>query len=124
MRENSRMADALKFAKQTPPPDPGMIHTHSIVSHRTGRWVIVVQWNGEEGQFDPEDARKFAHTILRECDNAETDAFLYSFFKRNEGLTDRQLAEMITAFRTHRAHLEQLAGLRPTGQPVPEDDGR
>lgn len=116
------MPDAPKFVKQQFPPDPGMIHTHSIVSHRTGRGIVVVEWNGQAGQFDAEDARVFAHTILRECDNAETDAFLYSHFK--DYLDDQQLAVLIVEFRKHRARLEQRAGLRPTGQPVPEDDAR
>jgi hypothetical protein len=100
-----------------------MIHTRSIVSHRTGRGVVVVEWNGQGGQFDPEDARVFAQTILRECDNAETDAFLYSHFKEF-GFNDGQLAVLITEFRKYRARLEQRAGLRPTGQPVPADDAR
>ena len=109
-------ADDLKFVPQEYPPDPRTIHTHSIVSHRTGRGVVVIQWNEEAAQFDPEDARVFAQTILRECDNAETDAFLYSYFKVQAGLTAKQLAHLIVDYRAHRAKLEQAAGLRPTGQ--------
>jgi hypothetical protein len=103
--------------------DPALIETHSIVSHRTGRGIVVIGWNNEEGQFDPEDARAFAHRILREADIAETDAFLYNHFKQF-GFKDGQLAVLITEFRKHRAHLEQRAGLRPTGQPIPEEDRR
>lgn len=101
-----------------------MIHSHSIVSHRTGRGIVVIEWGGEGGQFDPEDARKFAHTLLREADNAETDAFVYSEFKKF--LDPHQLAALITNFRTERARLEMAAGLRrkDQGDEIPEDDRR
>lgn len=112
-----------KFVKPDVPKDPGLIHTRSIVSHRTGRGAVVIEWNDEAGQFDPEDARRFALTILRECDNAETDAFLYSFMKDKVQAEPWVLAGIITDYRKYRAQLEQLAGLRP-GQPVPEDDAR
>jgi hypothetical protein len=104
--------------------DPHVIHTHSIVSHGTGRGVVVIEWNRESGQFDPEDARQFAHTLLRECDNAETDAFLFSHFKSAVGLEDAQLAMLITEYRKHRANLERLAGLRKSTDEIPEDDRR
>lgn len=121
--ENSGMPDP-KFVKQERGPDPGMIHTHSIVSHRTGRGIVVVEWNGQAGQFDPEDARVFAHTILRECDNAETDAFLLQFLQQKIGLDLPAVFGVLVEFRRERARREQLAGLRPTGQPVPDDDAR
>jgi hypothetical protein len=113
-----------KFVPQEFPRDPNIIHTHSILSHRNTRGYVVVTWNGETAQFDPEDARAFAHTILRECDNAETDAFLYGFLKVNVEADARMLAILITEYRKYRAKLEQNAGLRPTGQPVPEEDRR
>jgi hypothetical protein len=105
-------------------PDPAMIHSHSIVSHRTGRGVVVIEWGDMGGQFDPEDARTFAHTLLREADNAETDAFVYSEF--NKFLNPNQLGALITEFRTARARREQLAGLRrkDRGDEIPEDDKR
>jgi hypothetical protein len=99
------------------------MHTHSIVSHRTKRGMVMVEWLGDTAQFDPEDARRFAHVILRECDNAETDAFVYEFVTGLE-VTDEAAWAMISGLRTHRARLEQAAGLRPTGQPVPDDDAR
>jgi hypothetical protein len=103
--------------------NPAKITTRSIVSHRTGRGVVVIEWNREGGQFDPEDARQFAHTLLRECDNAETDAFLYSHFK--DFLNDSQLAVLISEYRRHRAELEQRAGLRKLGRDeIPEEDRR
>lgn len=113
-----------KFVKRESPRRPEVINTHSIISHRTGRGIVVVEWNNEEGQFDPEDARKFAHEILREADNAETDVFLYQFFKDKLELDPHRLAQFITDFRNDRARREQAAGLRRTGQPVPEDDAR
>ena len=103
--------------------DPHVIHTHSIVSHRTGRGVVVIEWNRESGQFDPEDARKFAMTILRECDNAETDAFIYSHFK-GVGLEGALLGSLITEYRKYRANLERLAGVRSPKDEIPEDDRR
>ncbi len=111
-----------KFVPPDLPRDPAHIWTRSIVSHRTGRGVVVVNWGDQSGQFDPEDARVFAHTILRECDNAETDAFLYNHFK--EFLNGNQLAVLLTEYRKHRARLEQAAGLRKTGDEIPDEDAR
>jgi hypothetical protein len=105
--------------------DPAVIHTHSIVSHRTGRGIVVIEWGEMGGQFDPEDARVFAHTILRECDNAETDAFIYGFMKDNLEASPQALGAVITELRTERAKREQLAGLRKKGiDEIPEDDRR
>jgi len=113
-----------KFIRRDHPKDPSIISSHAIVSHRTGRGIVEINWNNEGGQFDPEDARRFAHELLRQADIAETDAFLYQFFKEKIGIDDGRLGQFITDFRNHRAKLEQIAGLRPTGQPVPEDDVR
>ncbi len=113
---------APKFVPPEIPHDPARIWTRSIVSHRTRRGIVVIDWGDQHGQFDPEDARVFAHTILRECDNAETDAFLYSHFK--EFLNDQQLAVLITEYRKNRARLEQAAGLRKTPDELPEEDAR
>jgi hypothetical protein len=105
--------------------DPAVIHTHSIVSHRTGRGIVVIEWGEMGGQFDPEDARVFAHTILRECDNAETDAFVYSFMKDKVNADPHVIAGFITDLRSERAKREQLAGLRKKGiDEIPEDDRR
>lgn len=113
-----------RFVAPELPRDPEKILTRSIVSHRTGRGVVVIDWGDQHGQFDPEDARVFAHTILRECDNAETDAFVYQHFGKVAGLDGRQLAVLITELRKDRARREQLAGLRRTGDEIPEDDAR
>jgi hypothetical protein len=113
-----------KYAPRDFPKDPGKVWSNSIVSHRTGRGAVVLHWGEQAGQFDPEDVRVFAHTLLREADNAETDAFVYSEFKKF--LDPPQLAVLITNFRTERARREQLAGLRKKseGDEVPEDDIR
>ncbi|HTA46361.1 MAG TPA: hypothetical protein VK789_28155 [Bryobacteraceae bacterium] len=113
-----------KFLPRKHPKDPRDIWTHSIVSHRTGRGFVVVEWNNEVGQFDPEDARHFAHTLMREADNAETDAWVYSLLKDKLKLDDHMMAAIITDFRTDRARLEQLAGLRTTKDDLPEEDRR
>jgi hypothetical protein len=120
------VSDDPKFEPRSRSKDPLVISTSSIVSHRTGRGVVVIGWGQMVGQFDPEDARRFAHTLLREADNAETDAFLYSHFKCGLGLTNKQLAVLLTEFRVQRAKLEQLAGLRSKerGDEIPEDDRR
>ena len=117
-------SDPKWVPRHTDPPEPGMMRTASIVSHRTGRGVVVIEWGGEKGQFDPEDARVFAHTLLREADNAETDAFVYSEFQKF--LDPAQLGVLITNFRTERARREMLAGLRSkaAGDDIPEDDIR
>lgn len=107
-------------------PDPAVIHTHSIVSHRTGRGIVVVEWGDMAGQFDPEDARVFAHALMREADNAETDAFVYSFLKDKIGAEPNVIGAIITDFRAERARREQAAGLRKKsqGDEIPEDDRR
>ena len=113
-----------KYIPRPRNPDPAVIHAHSIVSHRTGRGIVVVEWGGMGGQFDPEDARVFAHTLLRMADNAETDAFVYAEFQKF--LDPNQLGVFITAFREERAKREMAAGLRKKseGDEVPEDDRR
>lgn len=121
------MSAEPKWIPRKHTPDPAMLHTHSIVSHRTGRGVVVIEWNNEVGQFDPEDARTFAHTLLREADNAETDAFVYQFLKDKIGLEHNPaaLGAVITELRTERARNEQRAGLRRRGiDEIPEDDRR
>jgi hypothetical protein len=106
--------------------DPAIIHTHSIVSHRTARGIVVIEWGDMGGQFDPEDARVFAHTLLREADNAETDATLYSFLKNKLQAEPHVIGGVMTDFRTERARREQAAGLRRAadGDEIPEDDRR
>jgi hypothetical protein len=59
---------------------------------------------------------------LREADNAETDAFVYSEFSKFLGPT--QLGVLITEFRTQRARREQAAGLRRASDEIPEEDRR
>ncbi len=108
----------------TPAGDPAIITTRSIVSHRTRRGVVIVEWGSMSGQFDPEDARAFAHTLLREADNAETDSFLFDWVKN---FANEQAATgMVVEYRAHRARLEQLAGLRKleTGSEIPPEDRR
>jgi hypothetical protein len=106
--------------------DPDVIHTHSIVSHRTGRGVVVVEWGEMGAQFDPEDARVFAHTLMREADNAETDAFVYSILKDKVGAEPHVIGGFISEFRAERARREMAAGLRrkADGDEIPEDDRR
>lgn len=118
------MSSEPKYIPRERKPDPAVIHTHSIVSHRAGRGIVVIEWGEQGGQFDPEDARVFAHTLLREADNAETDAFVYSEFQKF--LNPSQLGVLITAFREERARREQAAGLRKKseGDEIPEDDRR
>lgn len=107
------------------PSDESIIKTHSIVSNRTHKGIVVIAWGKIAGQFDPEDARQFAYAILRECDNAETDAFLFSFIKK-EMVSEQAAWVMMTEYRKHRARLEQLAGLRrkDTGSEIPPEDAR
>jgi hypothetical protein len=105
--------------------DPAVIHTHSIISHRTARGVVVIEWGDMGGQFDPEDARVFAHTLLREADNAETDAFLYDTLKNKVQAPPNVIGGFLTEFRADRARREMAAGLRKKDRDeIPEDDRR
>lgn len=106
--------------------DPSMIHTHSIVSHRTKRGIVVIEWGDMAGQFDPEDARVFAHTLLREADNAETDAYMYEFLVDKIKADPHVIGAVVSDFRAERARREMAAGLRKKseGDEVPEDERR
>lgn len=103
-------------------PDDSIITTKSIVSNRTHRGIVVIEWGPMAGQFDPEDARQFAHTILRECDNAEADSFLFNFAKTT--MDEHAAIVLVSEYRLHRARLEQRAGLRRagTGDEIPPDE--
>lgn len=118
------MSEPKYIPRHSEPPPEGIMRTQSIVSHRTGRGVVVIEWGAEKGQFDPEDARVFAHTLLREADNAETDAFVYQFLKDKLQAEPHIIGGFISDFRTERARREQLAGLRRKGDDLPEDDIR
>lgn len=115
-----------KYIPRPRNPDPAVIHTHSIISHRTGRGIVVIEWGEMQGQFDPEDARVFAHTLLREADNAETDAFVYHIMKDKVQAEPHVIGGFISEFREERARREMAAGLRrkSEGDEVPEDDRR
>lgn len=102
-----------------------ILHTHSIVSSRTKRGVVVVEWGDMAGQFDPEDARVFAHTLLREADNAETDAFLFEIMTDKVKAPPHVVGGFLEEFRRDRAQREQRAGLRKKGvDEIPEDERR
>jgi len=101
-------------------PDNDTIWTRSIVSAGSLRGTVEIQWGALCAQFDPEDARQLAHTLLREADNAETDSFLFDFFKKE---SNPELAQLLTVrYREHRGKLEQLAGVRKAGDEIPLDD--
>jgi hypothetical protein len=115
-----------KWVPRERKPDPAVIQVHSIVSHRTSRGIVVVEWGEMAGQFDPEDARVFAHSLLREADNAETDAFIYHMMKNKVQAAPHVIGGLISEFREERARREQLAGLRKKseGDEIPEDERR
>lgn len=113
-----------KFVPEDHVKDPHSMWTHSIVSAATARGIVVIEWNKEKGQFDPEDARRFAHAILREADNAETDAWFYTMMKNKLKVDNETMAVIITDFRADRAKREQLAGLRRVPDEIPEEDRR
>lgn len=105
--------------------DPSVLHTHSIVSARTKRGIVVIEWGEMGGQFDPEDARVFAHTLLREADNAETDAFLFEIMTDKVKAPPHVVGGFLEEFRKDRARREMAAGLRKKGiDEIPEDERR
>jgi hypothetical protein len=120
------MATDPKWIPRERKRDPSIIETHSIVSHRTARGVVVIEWGDMGGQFDPEDARAFAHRLLREADNAETDAFVYDVLKNKVKADPHVIGGFLTEFRTDRARREMAAGFRRAseGDEIPEDDRR
>ena len=105
------------------PKENDKIWTHSIVSSRTRRGIVIIEWGDKAGQFDPEDARAFAHTILREADNAETDAFLFNHLQE-VGVAEHVVVGFVAEYRKHRARLEQLSGLRKTTDEIPPSEAR
>lgn len=106
------------------PKDPSTIVTRSLVSAKTHRGIVVIEWGDKQGQLDPEDARRFAYTILREADNAETDSFMYKHFVEQLKVEPQAVWVLMTEYRKHRARLEQLAGVRTTGDEIPKEDAR
>jgi hypothetical protein len=120
------MSTDPKWIPKQPKRDPAIIQTHSIVSHRTARGIVVIEWGDMGGQFDPEDARIFAHRLLREADNAETDAFIYDVLKNKVEAPAHVIGGFLTQFREDRARREQAAGLRRAadGDEIPEVDRR
>ncbi len=118
------MSDEPKWIPRPREQSGEMIHTHSIVSHRTKRGVVVIEWGAMAGQFDPEDARVFAHTLMREADNAETDAFLYEILADKINAPPWVIGGFLTEFRADRARREQRAGLRRKGMDEISEDER
>jgi hypothetical protein len=108
-------------------PKPGdLITTGSLVSSETRRAAVWIRWGPMTGQFDPEDARAFAWTLLRTAANAEADAMFYSALRERTGVPESIALSALAQLRAHRAGLEQLAGLRrlPESDEIPEPDGR
>lgn len=106
------------------PSEGKAIQTNSIISDRTKRGMVNVFWDEKKAQFDPEDARRFAHTLMREADNAETDAQLFGLFTQKLNLTDAHAYRILYEFRLARARREQNAGLRPQENFDKEGAGR
>ena len=53
-------------------------------------------------QLPVDEARDLAMNILQGAESAIQDAFIVEFFQRETGLDDRQVAALLTAFRTRR----------------------
>ena len=53
-------------------------------------------------QLPVDEARDLAMGILQGCETAIQDAFIVEFFQQETGLTDNEVAALLTAFRNRR----------------------
>lgn len=94
---------------------PEMIFITSIVSGRTYEPLIQIEWNGQAGQLDLDDARQHALGILEACEAAESDAFVFKWLTRDiigtaqdDADNFRQIIDEFKAFREARKALPKF----------------
>jgi hypothetical protein len=82
----------------------GTISAESGVSAGTGRGFVMVTWNDEEGQFDPEIAKGLGQSIIDAAYSAEHDAYFIAFLVNKIGLSRGVAAAALGDLRTAREH--------------------
>lgn len=70
----------------------------NIISHRTGKGMVDVQWLGQQAQLEIVKAREIAWMLLEVAAGAETEAMLVQFFT-GQGLARDKAIGMLQAFR-------------------------
>lgn len=87
-----------------PKPPEYTFHVESMVASRTGDPGVIVTVNGADFTVNmtPDSARKLATNIFRAAEAAESDAFVFSFFHNELGLSVENAGTMLHQFREHR----------------------
>lgn len=87
----------------------------SIVSGRTYEPLIEIEWNGQRGQLQLDEARQHALGILEAAEAAESDAFVFKWLTRDIiGTADddaenfKQIIEQFKEFRLARRSLPKF----------------
>jgi hypothetical protein len=80
------------------------IDVGSMVSHRDKKGYVELRWGDKHAQLPLEDARGLAENLMAAASAAETDAFLFAFY-RDMGADDQTLGAVITQFRRYREGL-------------------
>lgn len=78
-----------------------MMHVESAVSAFTGDPFVLLTWDVQAAQMDPDAARAFALHIIAAADAAETDAILHAELK-GLGLDADTATRFLLAIREKR----------------------
>ena len=63
---------------------------------------VTVHWKDVVVQLSPDDARRFAISIVEAAEAAEQDAFLVEFTKESVGFDDAAAIALLSEYRTWR----------------------
>lgn len=87
-----------------PKPPKYTFHVESMVASRTGDPGVIVTVNGADFAVNmtPDSARELATNIFRAAEAADSDAFVFSFFRDEVGLSREDAGAMLHQFREHR----------------------
>ena len=100
----------------------GRFFVHSLVSHRTLKPRIDLQFDEIHVQFDTDAAMDIAKNIIECCAGSYADAFLVHFFREKIGIDDAKLGQLVSDFRDYRLTLaEEFERMQASdeGEPKP-----
>jgi len=83
----------------------GVVMITSLISHRTQKPRIDIQIDDVHTQMDADAAMNVALNILKCCNGAFADAFVFHFLKEELRQTDIVGANIIEQFRDYRENL-------------------
>lgn len=86
------------MAEQAPPN----LVISSVVSGRTRKPYVQLQWGEERGQLTPAEAVEHATKIIRAAESALSDAFLVNFFSEKLDIAPELALGVLADFRRYR----------------------